>query len=303
MNEHDLLDAIGKTEETVLEASEKRHIPWKFLLTAAACLVLVLSTAFSLISPASDPYTTIAANSNYQIVTDGENTYLRFDKKQKQELEHNANHSISVDWPHYSSVGEMKQAILSGDFTEHVKTHLYAKAKKNDKGDARICNVNQLYEPLLPTGACVRYIEFDGSYLFKIDHHHLNITLYACLDEDDYNSNFAYHYTKRIEENVTKTYEETYQGVLVTVYKGERGQTYKCYDLSTETRSFLVIERYSGDTRPDSIPSEVRFFGKMNGAYYHGWVFKAYSTGLDRRPSIEWLQSFSLKPYEETETE
>ena len=51
MNEHDLLDAIGKTEETVLEASEKRHIPWKFLLTAAACLVLVLSTAFSLISP------------------------------------------------------------------------------------------------------------------------------------------------------------------------------------------------------------------------------------------------------------
>ena len=25
MNEHDLLDAIGKTEETVLEASEKRH--------------------------------------------------------------------------------------------------------------------------------------------------------------------------------------------------------------------------------------------------------------------------------------
>ena len=50
MNEHDLLDAIGKTEETVLEASEKRHIPWKFLLTAAACLVLLLSTAFSLIS-------------------------------------------------------------------------------------------------------------------------------------------------------------------------------------------------------------------------------------------------------------
>lgn len=51
MNEHDLLEAIGKTEETVLEASEKRYIPWKVLLTAAACLLLVLSTAFSLISP------------------------------------------------------------------------------------------------------------------------------------------------------------------------------------------------------------------------------------------------------------
>ena len=39
MNEHDLLDAIGKTEEAVLEASEKRPIPWKTLLTAAACLL------------------------------------------------------------------------------------------------------------------------------------------------------------------------------------------------------------------------------------------------------------------------
>ena len=303
MNEHDLLDAIGKTEETVLEASEKRYIPWKFLLTAAACLLLVLSTAFSLLSPASDPYTTIAANSSYQIVTDGEKAYLRFDKKQKQELEHNANHSISVNWPHYSSVGEMKRAILRGNFTENVKAHLYAKANVNEKEDAQICNINQLYEPLLPTGACVRYIEFDGSYLFKIDHHHLNITLYACLDEDDYNSNFEYYYTRRITDNVTKTYEETYQGVPVTVYKREPGQTYKCYDLSTETRSFLVIERYSGDARPDSCPSEVRFFGKMNGAYYHGWIFKAYSTELNRRPSIEWLQAFGLTPYVETETE
>lgn len=51
MNEHDLLDAIGKTEETVLEASEKRHIPWKFLLTAAACLVLLLSTLLAFLSP------------------------------------------------------------------------------------------------------------------------------------------------------------------------------------------------------------------------------------------------------------
>jgi hypothetical protein len=59
MNEHDLLDAIGKTEETVLEASEKRHIPWKFLLTAAACLVLLLSTVTNLILPAFDAATAL----------------------------------------------------------------------------------------------------------------------------------------------------------------------------------------------------------------------------------------------------
>ena len=300
MNEHDLLDAIGKTEETVLEASEKRQIPWKFLLTAAACLLLVLSTVFSLIGPVSDPYTTIAANSNYQIVTDGENTYLRFDKKQQQELEHNANLSQRVDWPHYSSVGEMKQAILRGDFTENVKSHLYAKAKKNEKGDARICNINQLYEPLLPTGSTVLYVEFDVSYWFEIHSDNLAIILNTFDDEDSYNRLFEEYYTRRIGENVTGTYEETYQGVPVTVYKKNSGRKYKCYDLSTGTDPLLVIETY--DTT-DDIPTAINFFGKTNGAYYKGLIIEAGEMTIHHRPSIEWLRSFGLKPYEETETE
>ena len=45
MNEHDLLDAIGTAEESMLEASEKRPLLLrKPLLTAAACLLLILST-------------------------------------------------------------------------------------------------------------------------------------------------------------------------------------------------------------------------------------------------------------------
>ena len=55
MNEHDLLDAIGKTEETMLEASEKRHIPWKALLTAAACLLVILSSALIALHPRIAP--------------------------------------------------------------------------------------------------------------------------------------------------------------------------------------------------------------------------------------------------------
>lgn len=264
---------------------------------------LILCFVMLMLAGCSDPYKTIATNDGYKLVTDGENTYLRFNKKQQQELEHNISLSQSVDWPHYSSLGEMKQAILRGDFTENVKAHLYAKAKKNEKGDARICSIDQLYEPLLPAGASIRYIEYDGGYWFKIDCDRLRINLYTCLDEDDYNSNFEYHYTRCIEKNVTGTYEETYQGVPVTVYKGKSGLTYKCYDLSTETRSLLVIERYTGDARADSIPGEVRFLGKMNGAYYHGYIFKAESITLGRRPSIEWLQAFGLTPYVETETE
>ena len=55
MNEHDLLDAIGKTDEKLLEASEKRQIPWKALLTAAACLLVILSSALIALHPRIAP--------------------------------------------------------------------------------------------------------------------------------------------------------------------------------------------------------------------------------------------------------
>ena len=55
MNEHDLLDAIGTAEESMLEASEKRPLLLrKPLLTAAACLLLVISTVLSIVSIAGN---------------------------------------------------------------------------------------------------------------------------------------------------------------------------------------------------------------------------------------------------------
>ena len=55
MNEHDLLDAIGTAEESMLEASEKRPLLLrKPLLTAAACLLLVISTVISIVSIAGN---------------------------------------------------------------------------------------------------------------------------------------------------------------------------------------------------------------------------------------------------------
>ena len=263
-----------------------------------ACLMLCF--VILVLTGCSDSYTTIATNDSYQIVTDGEDTYIRFDKKQQQELEQKVNHSQCIDWPQYNTLGDMKQAILEGDFTENVKAHLYASAKKNEKGDARICKVNQLYEPLLPDGASISFVAFDGSYWFEIVGDSLICNLYYAIDENDYNSNFEYHYSATIEENVTGTYIETYQGVPVTVYEKNSGWMYKCYDLSNEAASLTVMEMYASSK---DIPFGIRFFGNTNGAFYHGLICEAGEMTIDHRPSVEWLQSFGLKPYVETEAE
>lgn len=60
MNEHDLFEAIGRTDENLLEASERRSAQrWKILVAAAACLVLLLSTVTNLILPAFDAATAL----------------------------------------------------------------------------------------------------------------------------------------------------------------------------------------------------------------------------------------------------
>ena len=52
MNEHDLFEAIGRTDENLLEASERRPPQrWRAYLAAAACLLVILSTALIALRP------------------------------------------------------------------------------------------------------------------------------------------------------------------------------------------------------------------------------------------------------------
>ena len=48
----------------------------------------------------------------------------------------------------------------------------------------------------------------------------------------------------------------------------------------------------------ETIPKHVSFWGSINGTYFTGSV-----GGFTERPSYEWVTSFGLTPYVETETE
>ena len=48
----------------------------------------------------------------------------------------------------------------------------------------------------------------------------------------------------------------------------------------------------------ETIPRSISIWGSTGGTYFTG-----YMGGFTERPSYEWVTSFGLKPYVETETE
>lgn len=264
----------------------------KIIIALALCLVVMLHTGCSALTGRG--YATIAKNDNYKILTDNEYCYIRYSKAQKKELEEEAKFCQSLILPRYESVEAMKQGILQGNFTKEEQKSLQICTRKNEKGDIQICNIEKMYDVLLPPGCSIRYIEFDGFYMFKIDGDGLICNLYY-NDKEANDGAFEFYYTSELE-GLAVTGKETYQGVPVTVYNmGE----YKCFDLSTEEKTLIVKETYRGAHEPFVID----FFGEMNGAHFYGMICESGKMAIDHRPSIEWYQSIGLKPYVETETE
>ena len=267
----------------------------KIIIALAICLIMVLNAGCSALTGRG--YTTVAKNDNYKILTDNEYCYIRYSKAQKKELEEEAKFCQSLILPRYESVEAMKQGILQGNFTKEEQKSLQLCTRKNEDGDIRICNIEKMYDALLPAGCSIRYIEFDGFYMFKIDGDGLICNLYY-NDKESYDRNFAYYYTRRLN-GAAVIDTESYQGIPVTVYSAG----YKCYDLSTEEKTLIVMEDYLNSVGSSDIPFAIRFFGEMNGTYFNGMICESGKMTIDHRPSVEWYQSIGLKPYVETETE
>jgi hypothetical protein len=69
------------------------------------------------------------------------------------------------------------------------------------------------------------------------------------------------------------------------------------YSITSGGKTITIAERYNLN-ESDTIPFSINFWGNCDGAYFTGYMY-----GLTERPSYEWVASFGLKPYVETETE
>ena len=221
--------------------------------------------------------------------------------------------SQSIFWPEFSSVKEMKNAIMTGRFSGLEMEVLRTYAEKNEKGDVLICDVDNISEPVLPAEFSLDRIVWRG----------LNYTFYY-YTENDGSIYIRLHNPERDKEMFEKYYAnyQDHHSVLLTGQdvEPERNATVYYYEspstklkqiqyvIQSEEKTYYVNEYYATgrtdgspstttDDHSDTVPRYVQVWGTDKGVEFYAMI------DIDERPSMELLSQIGIRKYVETETE
>ena len=221
--------------------------------------------------------------------------------------------SQSIFWPEFSSVKEMKNAIMTGRFSGLEMEALRTYAEKNEKGDVLICDVDNISEPVLPAEFSLDRIVWRG----------LNYTFYYYTENDGsiyirlHNPErdkelFDEYYTSFLERwSVSFTAKDTEPERNATVYYFESSTTKQKqiqYVIQSDNKTYYVNEYYaigrkdgyistSSSDYSDTVPQYVQVWGTDKGVEFYAMI------DIDERPSMEFLSQIGIRKYVETETE
>jgi hypothetical protein len=189
----------------------------------------------------------------------------------------------------FSSVKEIKSAIDSGDFSDRQLQHIQSYFTEGNR-NVEICNINELYDATVPQGVLVKEIHWLGDrYNFLLGDE--GILYYT---DKEYYDLFAS--TCRLGDGATDIADRNAKEAFFESFTGDEIRAV-VYTHTTENKTITVYEEYIV-AESNSIPYRIQFYGICDGAYFVGFLYE-----FTERPSYEWVTSFGLKPYVETETE
>lgn len=233
-------------------------------------------------------YETFAKNEKYSVIVRDGQFFIRFHSTPPKSIFQVVFEDIT---PKFSSSREMRQTILTGDFSDDYYNQL--RHIHGGKKEFSICDLSVQYEPSLPLGWRQEYVSwYQTRYYYKItDGVHSGSFTYFLKDESLY---------RRYLDDAIKFYSNN-ESVRIrsagnkdaTVYELPRDRTMVYYTLSTQDKQLSIMEIYiypntylDESSRPDGISVYVA---------EKGHFYQFYINEPSRRPSVEWLQSFGLK--------
>ena len=266
--------------------------------------------------PATQPTDTTAplpdgpfSTPGYEVsVIDGK-CYLNFTDGNEAETTAQDTPAFSATYLTFASLAEMKQKLQENTLTASEKDIIKAYFKKSDNG-FEICNVTNLVTAVLPSGWNIEHVDLLGSaYRIGVGGNAsapqwsglLNLTEYNRWDSARANEMAIIEK----QTNINHT-SDTFEGLPCEVYT---------YTTKTSTLKdvFLTIPGENGmadmnvliiyvlDTMyPDqlavsaTIPMQLYIYGEAHGTFYDYMLL-----GLTEAPTVEWLSSFSIAPYED----
>ena len=241
--------------------------------------------------------------------------YLNFKDGNTAEGNNNGqdgNHAMlpATDFVRFSSLADMKQTLMQGSLTEEQIEVVKSKFSLTDNGFA-ICNVQELIQPAVPNGFVMDSVYWYGEdYEFllrdSLESPSLTAALYLGNEgkwerkytewvESAESNTVDLHEVGTMEGFSAETYVVTtkvaqYKRVFLTLPEGlESGVTHiaLCYVLRADIDSENVS---------DTIPDSVYIFGEMDGTPFDYYVYD-----FTEAPTVEWLSSFSIAPYVDTD--
>lgn len=227
----------------------------------------------------------------YTIYWENEKCYIAFPPVDPNDTKEQWGY-VAAQYPKFSSVQEMKKKLSEGDISEAEIEEL---RRATQQGTYAICNINDLYEAVLPEDVEQTMVRFLGTaYDFTFRGSEEGVMV--CVSEDVYESEWNRHYkgtnlSKGCILLLTETVADRNAEVRHYTYAGtESKQVFYTYE--TAHGQQRVYEMYI-----DGNLSTIYIFGESNGSFY----IVSTSSDMLERPSIDWMSSFYLKKFIETE--
>lgn len=277
----------------------------KFIQMIAFILMIILSGCAS--EPAK--VTDFEASTQYSITQNNGKYYLNFSDGNNPPK----GYSSQCADIEFSSLTEMRNAFLNNKLSENQVNVIKDAFPKDSENRILICDMNQLYQPILPFDLVQNGVFLSGEcYSFTLIHpevdpasiESLNMPYgnFHYLTKELYDRDFEYEYENLFERDTISLKSTTAgedRNSLVYDYTTNAGNLRQIrYVLTDNTKTLYIDETYilnmTTDVLPtsDTIPHRVDVYGIDNGRYFSITLF-----GFTERPSMEWLSSFGLTEY------
>lgn len=286
-------------------------------------LAISITLLFSILlsgcaSPVGNNFTTDEAISedtetSYTITVKDGNYYLNFSDGNEliNPIEQEGLRSFSLE---FSSLGEMKDSFINNKLTDRQIETMKLGFPKDENGIA-ICNMNQLYEPVLPPDLVASKILLKGSsYGFTLSNPSIESSVksitgsLSVVSPDTYQECYASEFTNFFNSDtisLDSQIEASDRNSIIYNYSTESGKFRLIqYDIAIGDKLLHVSELYFlyldnttahySTEISDTVPVQIEICGSENKQYFY-----IYLSGFTERPSVEWLSSFGLAEYVE----
>lgn len=258
-------------------------------------ILLLLCLLFSLCSCTKKlPGEVIARNEHYAVVKREEGYVLRFHTPTIREpLSEGVSISYNVNF-YFDSVKEMKQRILTGDFSENDIARI-RNMNCNPDGDTVLFDLDHIYQPILPEGMTYTVRWYGNGYDYDFDGGGI-----SPLTQERFDSALEEWKNAVARVNAKETPLTDRDGFLYEWdTESSSGSSYSyrwlLYKLTDNTKTLVVKEdyemRYSGTKdNIEKTTADVSFYAEDNGIYYYGYLKEM------QEPLAQRLLSFGMEP-------